>query len=141
MAEPAQKPADGPKRILVIDDSALSRQMLDEALKPRGFEVLMASDGEEGFLMFKRTSPHLILMDVVMPQMNGWETCVRIRRAAQSQAVPIIIMTSKNTPQDMLQSFEVGADEFIAKPINLDELFTMIGRLLSSNGGAGSKTP
>lgn len=133
--------SEGAKRILVIDDSALSRQLLEDALKPRGYEVIMATDGEDGFNAFKKTQPHLILMDVVMPQMNGWETCVRIRRAAQTQAVPIIIMTSKNTPQDMLQSFEVGADEFIAKPINIGELLGMISRLLPSNGGPAAKSP
>ncbi|MBI4376387.1 MAG: response regulator [Elusimicrobia bacterium] len=126
MSHPAQK------RILVIDDSALSRSVLQEALEKKGFRVTLAENGEKGVTLVLQDAPDLILMDVVMPELNGWETCLRIRKAALSKAIPIVIMTSKDTPQDMLQSFEVGADEFISKPVALDELFNTINQLLSS---------
>ena len=125
-------PEPSDKKILIVDDSALSRSMLKDALEKQGYHINLAEDGEKGLQAVIRDTPDLVLMDVVMPELNGWEACKRIRKAALSRAVPIIIMTSKDTPQDMLQSFEVGADEFLNKPVALDELFVAISRLLGS---------
>ena len=118
------------KKILIIEDSALNRKVLEDALMQRGHEVICAEDGREGIDRLGKESPDLILMDVVMPNMNGWDACRQMRAVARSQAVPIIIMTSKNTPQDMLQAFEVGADEFLEKPINMEELYAAVDKLL-----------
>lgn len=127
------------KKILIIEDSALNRKILEDALVQKGYQTLTAEDGREGMDKLNKDSPDLVIMDVVMPNMNGWETCKQIRAAAKVQATPIIIMTSKNTPQDMLQAFEVGADEFLDKPINLEEMYETVERLL--NRGAQQEKP
>ena len=129
------------KKILVIDDSALSRKILEDALVERGFSVTIAEDGQQGLMLLTQQMPDLILMDVVMPNMNGWEACRHMRNVARSQLVPIIIMTSKNTPHDMLQSFEAGADEFLDKPINMDDLFAAIEKLLQRESKVPKPNP
>jgi len=125
------------KKILIIEDSALNRKILEDALSQKGYQVLLADDGRQGMDKLRDESPDLVLMDVVMPNMNGLEATRHIRAAARSQAVPIVIMTSKNTPQDMLQAFEVGADEFLDKPINLEELYETVDRLLNRGAEQG----
>jgi CheY-like chemotaxis protein len=131
---------DAPKKILVIDDSALSRKTLEAMLVSRGYEVLTAANGEQGLAMIPQALPDLLLIDVVMPELNGWETCSRLRNAAHGETIPVIVITSKNTPQDMLQAFEVGANEFINKPIDEAELVSTVDRLLKqgeSSSAAG----
>lgn len=131
--------SDATKTILVVDDSALSRATVEAMLVARGYAVKTATDGEGALTQIPLVKPDLILIDVVMPQMNGWETCQRIREIPESAAVPIVVVTSKNTPHDMLQAFEVGANEFINKPIDADELYSVIERLLKK--GESSSPP
>ena len=121
-----------PKKVLVIDDSALSRSTMETMLAARGYQVTLASNGEDGLKLVPDLKPDLVLIDVVMPQLNGWETCQRLRAVPSGEAVPIIVVTSKNTPHDMLQAFEVGANEFVTKPVNQDELYAVIDRLLKA---------
>ncbi|MEK7234621.1 MAG: response regulator [Elusimicrobiota bacterium] len=118
------------KQILVIDDSALNRKYLEILLTANGFGVHLAVNGKEGLEKLGSIHPDLVVLDVVMPTLNGWETCLRIRAAIVNDHIPIIVMTSKNTPVDMLQSFEVGANEFISKPIDEAELLATVNRLL-----------
>lgn|SRR6185312_7860022 len=134
---------DAPKKILIIDDSALSRKTLEAMLVARGYEVLLAANGEAGLAMIPTSMPDLLLIDVVMPELNGWETCARLRNAAHGETIPVIVITSKNTPQDMLQAFEVGANEFINKPIDETELVATVDRLLKQgeNSSAAGKAP
>jgi len=131
---------DAPKKILIIDDSALSRKTLEAMLVARGYEVALAANGEQGLAMIPQVLPDLLLIDVVMPELNGWETTARLRGAAHGETIPVIVITSKNTPQDMLQAFEVGANEFINKPIDEAELVATVDRLLKrgeSSSAAG----
>lgn len=120
------------RKILVIDDSNLSRNIIRETLEKSGFEVYLAESGEKGLAEVAARVPDLILLDVVMPGLSGWEACLRLKQAAPKKAVPIVIVTSKNAPQDMLHSFESGADEFLNKPVPPEDLVKMINRLLGS---------
>lgn len=124
---------DTPKKILVIDDSALNRKLLEDALQQKGYSVTVAEDGQQGLMLMTQELPDLILMDVVMPNMNGWEATRHMRKVAQSKAVPIVLMTSKTAASDMLASFEAGADEFLNKPINMDEMFAALEKLLQNS--------
>ena len=119
-------------KILVIDDSALSRKVIQEPLEKNGYKVQLAESAEAGLRAVTKRAPDLILLDVLMPGLSGWEACLELKRAAEKKAVPVVIITSKNAPQDMLKSFESGADEFIAKPMVAEELLATISRLLSS---------
>jgi PleD family two-component response regulator len=122
----------------VIDDSALSRKTLEMMLVASGYTVVLANNGEQGLAMISQTLPDLLLIDVVMPELNGWETCARLRSVAVGETIPVIVITSKNTPQDMLQAFEVGANEFISKPIDETELIATIDRLLKQGEGSSA---
>lgn len=108
----------------------LNRKYLELLLTTNGFEVHLAVNGVEGMQKMKAMHPDLVIMDVVMPELNGWDACKLMRAAFTNDSIPIVVMTSKNTPQDMLQSFEVGANEFISKPIDEAELLATVGRLL-----------
>ncbi len=127
--------------VLIIDDSALLRTSLGDILTGHGFEVQTAKSGKEGLALIQTAPPDVVLMDVVMPVMDGWETCRQIRATAFLQSVPIIIMTSKNTPQDLLRSFEVGANEFLEKPIGTQELLDAIDAAIRRrmDGAAGAR--
>ena len=129
------------KTILIIDDSALILSTLQDALAAGGYEVMTAANGKEGLSRIQERTPDVILMDVVMPIMDGWETCRRVRMAASLQSVPIIIMTQKNTPQDLLRAFEVGADEFLEKPIDRERLFQTMDLLMKRRleGSVGAR--
>ena len=122
--------SEAPKKVLVIDDSALSRSTMESMFAQRGFVVTLAANGEDGLKLLPEVQPDLVLIDVVMPQLNGWETCQRMRAVPGYESLPIIVVTSKNTPHDMLQAFEVGANEFVTKPVDEAELFAVVNRLL-----------
>lgn len=126
------------KRILVVDDSETSRTFVKQALEGLGYEVAEAADGEQALRKVQERPPDLLIMDVIMPEMTGWDLCARIKGSSDRGQIPIIIITTKDKEHDMLRSFESGADEFLNKPINVDDLASSIDRLLNrtseSNG-------
>jgi CheY-like chemotaxis protein len=134
-APEAQRPIigyDGPrKKILVVDDVPQNRVMLIDALQPLGFEVFDAKNGEECLEMLDGTRPDLIVMDVMMPVMDGREATRRIRNMPEFAGIPIIIVTASASPEDEAKSYASGANAFIAKPIEHSILLKTIGDQLS----------
>ena len=108
--------------MLVDDDRSLS-VVLSTALSEEGFEVTLASDGAEGFRLFQSSSPDLVLLDVLMPQMDGLEVCRRIRKTS---TVPIIFLTSRSEEVDRINGLELGADDYVTKPFSTRELCARI---------------
>jgi signal transduction histidine kinase/ligand-binding sensor domain-containing protein/DNA-binding NarL/FixJ family response regulator len=119
------------KKVLIVDDVPQNRIMLMDALMPLGFEILDAENGQECLDMLDDVKPDLIVMDVMMPVMNGWEVTQRIRRLPELTDVPIIIVTASTTKEDETKSYAAGANAFLPKPIEHDALFRTIGELLS----------
>ena len=119
------------KKILIVDDVPHNRAMLIAALQPLGFEVFDAKNGAECLEMLDGARPDLIVMDVMMPLMDGREATRRIRRRPEFAGLPIIIFTASASPEDEAMNLEAGASAFIAKPIELDLLLKTIGDLLS----------
>ena len=111
------------KRILIVDDEVRMRRVIADYLHIKGYETVEAADGVEALEMFSLAPPDLVLLDVMMPRMDGWEVCRRMR--AQSQ-VPIIMLTARGQEEDELQGFSLGADEYIAKPFSLKILYARI---------------
>lgn len=111
------------KRILIVDDEVRMRRVIADYLHIKGYETVEAADGVEALGMFSLAPPDLVLLDVMMPRMDGWEVCRRLR--AQSQ-VPIIMLTARGQEEDELQGFSLGADEYIAKPFSLKILYARI---------------
>jgi len=123
---------EGPrKKILVVDDVAHNRAMLIEVLQPLGFDVYDAKNGKECLEMLQGVRPDLIVMDVMMPVMDGREATRRIRRMPEVAGIPIIIVTASATREDEAKNLEAGASAFIPKPIEHPVLLQTIGKLLS----------
>lgn len=114
-------------RLLVIDDEANLRHTLSYALKQEGYEVLTAADGEEGLEIFRRTSPDLVILDVMLPRMDGFEVCRRLRKESD---VPVVMLTARDTELDKIVGLEIGADDYLAKPFSVRELIARVRALL-----------
>jgi class 3 adenylate cyclase/CheY-like chemotaxis protein len=116
-------------RILVVDDTPQNIRLLDAVLSPRGYTVVPATSGEEALNAVAEAPPDLILLDIQMPGMDGYEVCRRLRDDPTRQALPIVMITAAGE-QEKLKALEAGADEFIAKPFNQAELLARVKSLL-----------
>lgn len=115
------------KIILIVDDEQLMRRVVSDYLKARGYRLLEAQDGIEALRIFEEEKPDLVLLDVMMPQMDGLTVCKTIRKTSST---PIILLTAKDSEEDELKGFDVGADEYIAKPFSLKILAARIEAVL-----------
>ena len=112
-----------PKTILIADDEVRMRRVIVDYLHIKCYETLEAADGVEALEVFERSKPDLILLDVMMPRMDGWEVCRQIRAKS---TVPILMLTARGQEEDELQGFSLGADEYITKPFSLKILLARI---------------
>ena len=117
------------KRILVVDDSATERHILGELLSKNGFEVSFAEDGEQGVAQARLTKPDLVIMDVVMPGMNGFQATRAITKEPETQHIPVIICTTKDQETDKVWGVRQGAKDYVVKPIDTAELLGKIAAL------------
>lgn len=117
------------KKILVVDDTEWNRDLLVQLLED-DYEVLQAGDGGEAVTKAEQEKPHLILMDLGMPLMDGWEATSRIKANAELKHIPVIAVTSHAMVGDERKAREVGCDDYAAKPIDEDELIKMIKKFL-----------
>lgn len=124
--------------VLVVDDSAQSLGMLNEALDREGFQVLVALEGAQALTIARNLPPDIVLLDALMPQMDGFETCERIKADPELRHIPVIFMTGLSDTESILRGFAAGGVDYVTKPIRIDELLarmkTHIGnaRLTSS---------
>ncbi|MFQ5935140.1 MAG: response regulator transcription factor [Acidiferrobacterales bacterium] len=117
------------KRILVVDDSATDAHMLTQVLQKHGFTVMIASSGEEGVQKAKSEKPDLILMDIVMPGMNGFQATRSISKNPETKDIPIIVCSSKDQETDKAWGLRQGAKDYIVKPVTESELMAKIKAL------------
>ena len=117
------------KTILVVDDSPTERYFLTDLLRKNGFEVLSAETGEDGVAKAKQEKPDLILMDVVMPVLNGFQATRMLARDPATQAIPVIMCTTKNQETDRVWGLRQGAIDYLVKPIVTEALLTKIKAL------------
>ncbi|CAN5835028.1 response regulator transcription factor [soil metagenome] len=114
------------QKILIVDDDSTLRAALTRYLRDRGFIVHNAASGTEGFLSFTKDTPDLIVSDVVMPEMDGFELCIRIRNTAPGQLVPFIFLSGRCDLEDRIQGHSIGADDYLVKPFHPRELIAKI---------------
>ncbi len=117
------------KRVLVVDDSATQRHVIGEVLGKQGFDVAFAEDGEKGVEQAKSSKPDLIIMDVVMPGMNGFQATRAISKDPETAHIPIIICTTKDQETDKVWGVRQGAKDYVVKPIDPAELLGKIAAL------------
>ena len=117
-------------RILVIDDNEPNRRILSRRLERRGFEVLLANDGKAGVEVARAEKPDLILMDMNMPQIDGWEATRQIKAAPETAAVPVIGLTAHALTGDRERALEAGCADYHIKPVDFPKLLAQIETLL-----------
>ena len=115
------------EKILIIEDDPLQADVVQLLLQQDGFETVLAPDGAEGLRRLYETQPDLVVLDLMLPQMDGWEVCRRIRELS---TVPIIIMTSRRGDEDKIKGLRIGADDYIVKPFNPQELAARVHAVL-----------
>jgi two-component system, cell cycle response regulator DivK len=117
-------------KILLIEDNEMNRDMLSRRLERRGYQVVIAVDGEQGVTMAQSEAPGLILMDMGLPVLNGWEAARQLKAALETRAIPIIALTAHAMLGDREKAIEAGCDDFDTKPIELPRLLDKIQALL-----------
>ncbi len=121
--------------ILIVDDEMRMRRVIADYLRIKNYRTVEAADGIEALDVFHKEHPDLVLLDVMIPRMNGWDVCAELRRISE---VPIIMLTAKSEEDDELQGFELGADEYIAKPFSLKILSARIEAVLRRKQAAST---
>jgi len=111
------------KRILLAEDEVALRDFVSRNLRARGFEVLEASNGLEAIALWEREDPHLLILDIMMPRMDGLEVCRRVRELS---AVPIIVLTALDAESDKVAALDLGADDYLTKPFGVEELLARV---------------
>lgn len=119
-----------PYKILVIDDDQELINLLKQSMQFKGFKVMCAQDGREGLHIAFEMHPDMIVLDLMMPQMDGWQMCNRLREMSD---IPVLVLTALSDEQAMVRSFELGADDYMTKPFSLRELELRIYALLRRN--------
>jgi twitching motility two-component system response regulator PilH len=119
----------GIKRILVVDDSATERHMLRDLLTKAGYEVVSSENGEDAIVKARQVKPDLILMDVVMPGLNGFQATRAISRDPVTKSIPVIMCTSKSQETDKIWGLRQGARDYLVKPVDRETLLAKIASL------------
>ncbi len=118
-------------KILLVEDNEMNRDMLSRRLERKGYQVVMATDGEQAVAMSVSESPALILMDMSLPVFDGWEATRRIKAVPETKAIPIIALTAHAMASDREKSLEAGCDDYDTKPIELPRLLEKMETLLN----------
>jgi twitching motility two-component system response regulator PilH len=112
--------------VLIVDDSPTEQHVLSQVLEKHGFETQVASDGEEAISMATTIRPDLILMDVVMPGMNGFQATRQLSRNPETAAIPVVMVTSKDQETDRIWGLRQGAVDYLMKPVRQDDLLAAV---------------
>jgi two-component system cell cycle response regulator DivK len=117
-------------KLLLVEDNEMNRDMLSRRLQRRGYEVVLAVDGQEGLALAQSEAPDLILMDMSLPVMDGWEATRQLKAASETMSIPVLALTAHAMSGDREKAIEAGCDDYDAKPIDLPRLLAKIEALL-----------
>lgn len=118
-------------RVLLVEDNEMNRDMLSRRLRKKGFDVDMAVDGAEGVEMARRGTYDIVLMDMSLPVIDGWEATRRLREAPETRAVPVIALTAHAMSGDRDRAMEAGCSDYDTKPVEIERLLTKMNALLA----------
>jgi sigma-B regulation protein RsbU (phosphoserine phosphatase) len=119
-------------QILIVDDERIQRMIFSEALRNQGYAIIEADSGQRGLEQYQAHHPDIVLVDALMPGMNGFDCCTALRNLPNGEYVPIVMITGLNETQAIDRAFAVGATDFIAKPVKITLLKDLIQRLLKA---------
>jgi len=120
--------------ILLVEDNEMNRDMLSRRLERRGYAVIVAVDGEDGVARAKADHPDLVVMDMSLPGIDGWEATRQLKAASETSAIPVLALTAHAMAGDRERAFEAGCDDFDTKPVDLPRLLEKIAALLPPRG-------
>ncbi|OPZ96738.1 MAG: Response regulator PleD [Planctomycetes bacterium ADurb.Bin412] len=121
---------DTPSKVLIVDDNPQNAELLQAYLEPMSYDILIAADGLEALEKIETFVPDIILLDIMMPRMSGFEVCKRIKKNPKTADIPVVMVTALNELGDIERGVDCGADDFLSKPINKLELVTRVKSLL-----------
>ncbi len=140
-----EEQAEGKYRVLVVEDDDSISNVVELNLRLDGYEVFLAADGEEGLAMVEEVRPDLVILDVMMPRMDGWEVLMRLRRQPETRDIPVIMLTAMGDERSRVMGLRGGADDYVAKPFSPLELtarvkviLDRVGRQAAGQGGGGA---
>jgi len=114
------------KNILIVDDNLKNLQITAKILKDKGFAISLAQSGQSALTQIEQQKPDLILLDIMMPGMDGFEVCIILKENKETKDIPVIFLTAKTETEDIVRGFELGGADYITKPFNKDELFARV---------------
>ena len=120
-----------PKTVLTVDDDNAITELLAMLLRTHGYEVLTANNGEEAIKFIKEDNPHIVVLDLMMPGMDGWQVCKRVRAFSN---VPIVILSALDDPALIASALDAGADDYLVKPVSSSILVAHLNRLIRRTG-------
>ena len=123
-------------KILLVEDNEMNRDMLSRRLTRRGYEVTLAVDGEQGVAMARSEAPALILMDMSLPGLDGWEATRQIKGTPETRGIPVVALTAHAMAGDREKALAAGCDDFDTKPVDLERLLGKIEALLEGKAGS-----
>jgi CheY-like chemotaxis protein len=119
-------------KILLVEDNEMNRDMLSRRLERRGYRIITAENGEQGLSQARLEAPDLILMDITLPEMDGWEVTRLLKADESTRHIPVIALTARVLTSDQAKAFEVGCDDYDTKPVDFVRLTEKIGTLLGA---------
>jgi len=126
-----------PLRILVVDDEAINLKLVSRLLEMEGYEVITAQSGEASLRLIEQSPPDMALLDVMMPDMDGYELCRRLRQNPRTAGIPIVMLTALVDENERLKGIEAGADDCLPKPFDVELLRARLARLLHDRNPGG----
>jgi two-component system, OmpR family, alkaline phosphatase synthesis response regulator PhoP len=121
-----------PARVLIADDNSQNANLLEEYLGGGEFEVAVAADGEETLALVRSFKPDVLLLDIMMPKLSGFEVCKRLKADSATRHLPVLMITALDQPSDIERAVEAGTDDFLTKPIHQAELIRRVHALIES---------
>ncbi|HUQ04482.1 MAG TPA: response regulator [Kofleriaceae bacterium] len=122
-------------RILLVEDNEMNRDMLSRRLQKKGFDVICASDGQSAVEMTRTQNPHLVVMDLSLPILDGWEATRRIKADPSTRTIPVLVLTAHAMEADRERALAAGCDDYDTKPVEMARLLAKITRLLGATPG------